>query len=157
MWTASETVKLLVTSVFIGCLMALPSFWPEKHAPATTEVQAREIDLAAAKNVIREQLKAFRLRHAREAYLLVSDTLQRKYKSPGRFFKSIQSSYRPLYNHLSYSFLESAYVNGILIQKIELTTHDGSSHLLLCRLRMNENNIWKIDGFTLLQSDAQPI
>lgn len=106
-------------------------------------------------HVIEEQLRAFRERDAENAFSFASENLKGKYRNSKHFMKTVRFSYKPLYEHLSYAFLDQNIVNGDIIQKVEMIDRKGMPILVLYKLKKMDDQ-WLIDGYTVLNNDAQP-
>lgn len=109
--------------------------------------------------LIRDQLAAIRKRDADAAYSTLGETLHDKFDSAKKFLARMRFDYSPLYNHESYSFLEShSLANGDIIQKVKI--HDRYTDdpaLVIYRIKLDIEGHWVIDSFTIIDEEATPI
>jgi len=119
-----------------------------------TEASAAKTDIIHS--VVEKQLKAFRDRDAATAFTHISEGMHSEYKDARQFLNYIRYQYHPLYDHVSYRFLDRMDLGDKLIQKVELTDPEGVPVIVMLRLVKEEEHDWVIDGFMLLESNAQP-
>jgi hypothetical protein len=132
-----------------------------------TDVRAESQDVSAQtvalspvdppEKIIEKQLKAFRDREAIDAYSFVSENLKHKYQDADHFLMMMRFTVQPLTSHLSYRILEASQLSDGLVQKVEMLRKDGTYVTVLYKLVQNEKGRWVIDGYTLLDNEAQPI
>ena len=121
------------------------------------ENASRNISIGATKDIIAEQLEAIRKRDAHLLWKYISKDYQGDYRSPNEAMKDIRRSKKPLFEHLSYSFLDSTVQNEKVVEKVELVTRSGGKVLAFFKLTKDDDGQWKIDHITLLQSESQAI
>jgi len=119
-----------------------------------TEASSSKADIIHS--VVESQLKAFRDRDATSAFTHISESMHNSYKDAKQFLNYIRYQYDPLYNHVSYRFLGRIDLGDKLIQKVELTDPEGVPVIVMLRLVKEDQDNWVIDGFMLLESNAQP-
>lgn len=117
----------------------------------------RKASMSSARGIITDQLQAIRKRDAHLLWQYVSKEYREDYRSPNEALKDIRRSKKPLFEHLSFNFLDSAVQNGKVVEKVELVTRSGGKVLAFFKLVKDEKDQWKIDHITLLQSDSQAI
>lgn len=121
---------------------------PEASVPVADPVQA----------VIIRQLAAIEARNADLAWSLATADFHDKFSSAGKFMGKVRYEYRPLYNHDDYTFLERREANGALVQKVQLRDHySGAPITVLYRLEQQQDGLWLIDSFVILDSSGQAI
>lgn len=113
----------------------------------------------AIQDLISKQLQAISERDADVAYALMTGNFHKKYDTAGKFLSEMRFSYRPVYNHQSFRFLDQTETEtGGLIQRVEVTYTDGDPTVVIYRLQKDEAGAWGIDSFAILETeDGQPI
>lgn len=110
-----------------------------------------------AQHIIEEQLRAFREDDASLAYALNSDDFQHEYRDEKHFMMMMRFTHKPLVNHLSYTFKGTSHIKDRLVQTVEMLNPSGSSTTVMFYLQKNTDGAWLIDGYTILDTEAQPI
>ncbi len=155
--------QIITTLFFMASLMlALPAMadtiGPQKPVSAT--VKTNEFTHVAASvmgahDAVKRQLEAIRGRNDRLAYSLNSDTVQKDFDRPQDFMRMLRQKKEPLYNYVSYKFLEA--LPGSPYTKISLTAPDGSDVVALFKMVQNKDGQWRTEKIILLQPDDNPI
>ena len=125
----------------------------------TSAVVPKGPESKAIQELITKQLQAISERDADLAYGLTTGNLHKKYDTAGKFLAEMRFSYRPVYNHQSFRFLDQTETDtGGLIQRVEVTYTDGDPTVVIYRLQRDEAGAWGIDSFAILETeDGQPI
>ncbi len=137
-------------SLFYGPFPAVQSASLQTSGNAET----REIQ-----DLITKQLQAISDRDADMAYALTTGTFHKKFDTAGEFLTEMRFSYRPVYNHKSFRFLDQTETEtGGLIQRVEVSYTDGDPTIVIYRLQLDQSGKWGIDSFTILETEeGQPI
>lgn len=124
-------------------------------APATTPLG----DEQSIQGLITRQLDAINERDADKAYALTTGTFHDKFKSAAQFLSEMRFSYRPVYNHESFRFLDQTETEtGGLIQRVEMTSTHDDPVIVIYKLQRDVSGGWGIDSFTILDTEeGQPI
>lgn len=107
--------------------------------------------------VVEAQMKAIRARDEGAAWAHVSQDYQKKYDNAETFFRVLRFGYRPLYRHMSYDLLRGTAGEDVAWQRIELTGPDGMPDIAIIRLIRDPEGAWRIDGYTFLRSEREPL
>lgn len=151
-------IFLFFGSIILSCVVLLTSFTDVRAEPQDTNVQAVALSpIESPESIVEKQLRAFREREAGEAYSYASDHLKEKYNDADHFLMMMRFTVQPLTAHVSYTMLESSPIGEGLVQKVEMLNKDGSKVLILYKLIKNAKGQWAVDGYTLLDNEAQPI
>ena len=127
------------------------------HNNAVMDDAADDSDMI--RELISTQLGAIHDRDAETAFSTLGDSLHGKFDSAKKFLARMRFEYSPIYNHDSYSFLEShSLKNGDIIQKVKVRDRysDGSS-LVIYHIKMDVEGHWVIDSFTVIEDESTPI
>ncbi len=116
-------------------------------------------DSETIKDLITQQLDAISARDADLAYALMTGTFHKKFDTAGKFLSEMRFSYRPVYNHESFRFLDQTETEtGGLIQRVEVSYTHGDPVIVIYKLQRDPEGDWGIDSFTILDTeDGQPI
>ncbi len=150
--TAAALAAILVLSVF-----ALTMASADSRADQASITEVSVAQPLGLEDVVKRHLRAVRERNEQQAYAYITPAFQEKYEDPEGFMKALRYSYRPLYKHLSYRFLESNAFGNITMQQMEITGQDGKTVTVLVRLMRQEDGSWLIDGYTILEAEEDPI
>ncbi len=108
---------------------------------------------AVIEALISGQLDAIRARDADMAFALTTGLVHDKFDNARAFLSDIRFSYRPLYHHQSFRFLDRSETgNGELVQRVEVTYAQGAPAVVIYRLARNPEGAWAISAFTVLDS-----
>lgn len=150
-------------AIRIGVILVILSF--ACQAPATghaadndniVHVSTHRAD--PIQHSIEKQLLAFKARDAAQAFAMVSHALQQQYQDSKKFMRMARFSYRVLYDHKAYQFLERSGSGQVQFQPVEVIGPDGLPSIALFRMVQNQNNgEWMIDRVIMLDEDGLPI
>ncbi len=108
-------------------------------------------DKLAIQSLISDQLDAIRERDADLAFALTTGTFHEKFDSATAFMSDMRFSYRPIYNHKTYRFLDQVETEtGGLVQRVEVTYARGAPAMVIYRLQRNPDGAWAISSFAVL-------
>lgn len=111
-------------------------------------------DTMKVHSLITRQLAAIKERQGDEAYALTTGALHQKYETAGQFMSMMRFSYRPVYNHISYEFLDQTHAeDGTVIQRMEIKHTHGDPATVIYRLQRTPAGDWAIDSLSLLEND----
>ncbi len=171
--SAAKNIPRIIRMALCGAL--LTGFWAASTIPAHA---AKEIygpyqpaeklvavkaeakpDKLAIQSLISDQLDAIRERDADLAFALTTGTFHEKFDSANEFMSDMRFSYRPIYNHKTYRFLDQIETEtGGLVQRVEVTYTRGAPATVIYRLQRNPDGAWAISSFTVLGGeDGQDI
>ena len=118
------------------------------HKPAANTVAPDKLTIHS---LISEQLDAIRERDADLAFALTTGTFHEKFDSATEFMSDMRFSYRPIYNHKTYRFLDQVETEtGGLVQRVEVTYARGAPATVIYRLQRNPDGAWAISSFAVL-------
>lgn len=128
-----------------------------KNAVRQGALAREQVGAEGPQEVLRRQLDAVRGRNEESAYAYISPSLKEKYEDAGSFFKALRFSYRPLYKHMSVSFLDGREEGDVSFQKIEVTGPEKDPHVVLVRMSRQEGDRWLVDGYAVLEAEQDPL
>jgi hypothetical protein len=119
-------------------------------APAQAEPVAAG-DARAVQAVIEAQLGAFAADDAKRAFSYASSSIREMFGTPDRFMAMVRASYPVIYRPTSVIFLRPLWVEGQLVEGVQLTDGSGMLWLATYRLERQADKSWRISG-----CDVQP-
>lgn len=127
-----------------------PVYGPPRAPVAAATAQPDDLTI---RSLISAQLDAIRARDAGLAFALTTGAFHEKFDTATAFLSDMRFSYRPIYNHKSYRFLDQAETEtGGLLQRVEITYAHGAPAVVIYRLQRNPEGAWAIGSFTILDS-----
>jgi hypothetical protein len=107
-------------------------------------------DVAAARQVISQQIEAFRQDDAPTAYSHAAPTVQAMFPTPAVFMEMVRRGYPAVYRATRYSFDPAKPHPGSgLLQPVRLEWNGGSPMIAIYLLDRQANGDWKIEGVVL--------
>ena len=171
--SAAKNIPEIMRMALYGAVLA--GFWAasapqvqagtEAYGPYLPVGQSAE-KMATAKpdrltiqSLISDQLDAIRERDADLAFALTTGMVHEKFDSATEFMSDMRFSYRPIYNHKTYRFLDQVETEtGGLVQRVEVTYARGEPATVIYRLQRNPDGAWAISSFAVLGGeDGQDI
>jgi len=108
-------------------------------------------DAQAVQAVIEAQLGAFAADDAKRAFSYASPSIREMFGTPDRFMAMVRASYPVIYRPTSIIFLRPLWVEGQLVEGVQLTDGSGALWLATYRLERQPDKSWRISG-----CDVQP-
>jgi hypothetical protein len=124
------------------CIASLTADW----------AQAAELnreDASAIREVVSQQLDAFKRDDAKGAFALATAGIRAKFGSPEVFMEMVRSGYPAVYRPKSVQFDPPEMVGGAVIQPVRLTDAEGRAWLALYPMLRLPDGTWRIDGCQL--------
>lgn len=107
-------------------------------------------DVAAARQVISQQIEAFHQDDARTAYSHAAPAVQAMFPTPAVFMDMVRRGYPPVYRATRYSFAPAKPHPGSgLLQPVRLEWKGGSPMIATYLLDRQGDGDWKIEGVVL--------
>lgn len=105
-------------------------------------------DAAAIREVITEQLEAFRRDDGKHALSLATAGIRAQFGSPEVFMEMVSTVYPVVYRPRSVHFDAPELVDGIVIQAVRMTDAEGRAWIALYPMQRQPEG-WRIDGCQL--------
>lgn len=146
-----------VTSVAAAAMLLLTVLLP---AAAVADAPIADQPLGpsarqAIHAVIENQIAAFRNDDGPAAFALASPTVQRLFRTPGRFMRMVRRDYRPVYRPRKFVFMELAVREGQPIQQVLLHAPEGGVVFAFYLMERQPNGEWRINGVVLSSGEMQ--
>jgi len=111
---------------------------------AATEVVAA--DAKAVRTLIEAQLAAFASDDANKAFSLAAPAIQTMFVNADRFLAMVREQYPVVYRPASVSFLQPEWIDGKLIQRVQMADAAGAPWLVVYEVERQADRTWRIAG-----------
>ncbi len=145
----------LIFAAWVTCLALASGILGAPGVWAQAEVEVSPADQQAIRKVIQSQIEAFRRDDAAAAFALASPGIQERFGSAALFIEMVRSAYEPVYRPRQFRFLETARVEGQVVQKVILIGPDGLAVLALYPMVRLKDGTWRTDGCYLVPMEAK--
>lgn len=139
--TAAAAVLALGTALFL-LTSGLPADAESVSLPAA--------ERAAIRQVIGQQLEAFKRHDGRAAFAHAAPAIQDLFGTPERFMDMVEHQYPPIYRPRSYTFGELALVGGEFTQGVTVVGEDGEAVDAFYLMARQPDRTWRILGCVLV-------
>ena len=136
---------------FMAFLLALSLAWPA----AAQELSDR--DRAAIRDVISQQIEAFRRDDGNAAFSFASPDVQRLFGTAQTFMDMVRKGYRPVYRPRVFYFGNIVEMNGQPTQRVHVVGPDGRRVNALYPMTRLPDGSWRIDGCFLQSSEEHQV
>ncbi len=103
-------------------------------------------DVAAVKDVISDQISAFRETDYDRAFSHAAPTIRNSFQTTERFMAMVRGGYAPLYDPDFYNFGRNTIINGEVYQEVIATDRNGKQWQAVYTLKQQQDGSWKITG-----------
>jgi len=122
------------------------AFGPALGQAAAQDLSLSDSDRAAIRDIIGQQVEAFRRDDGDAAFGLASPTIQHMFGSSGIFMDMVRQGYQPVYRPRVFDFGEIVELNGQPTQKVHVVGPDGRPVTAIYPMRQLPDGTWRIDG-----------
>ena len=137
----------LFAPVFVLLLAVATALSPTARADELDSTQA-----AAIRNVIENQLAAFKVDDGPAAFAYASPTIQELFQTPEIFMSMVKTGYAPVYRPQEVEFRELMQAARGPVQVVHIVGPDGRAVLALYSMEQQPDGSWRIDGCTLTEA-----
>ncbi len=110
-------------------------------------------DRAAIKQVIRDQMNAFRRDDAQGAFIFSAPSTQERFGNAEMFLEVVRRRYLPVYRPHGVDFTTLSAKDGEIVQTVELIGPDGNTYTALYKMEHEADGSWRIEACRLTQSE----
>ena len=103
-------------------------------------------DAKAVRTLIEAQLAAFASDDANKAFSLAAPAIQTMFENPDRFLAMVRESYPVVYRPASVAFLQPEWIDGKLIQRVQMADAAGAPWIVVYELERQADRSWRIAG-----------
>jgi hypothetical protein len=103
-------------------------------------------DRAAIRNVIQQQIEAFRRDDGEAAFGFASPAIRSMFGVSDVFMDMVRSGYRPVYRPRTFEFGALVTLDGKPAQKVDIIGPDGQPVVALYVMTQLPDGSWRIDG-----------
>ena len=137
----------LFAPVFVLLLAVAIALSPTARADELDSTQA-----AAIRNVIENQMAAFKVDDGPAAFAYASPTIQELFQTPEIFMSMVKTGYAPVYRPQEVEFRELMQAARGPVQVVHIVGPDGRAVLALYSMEQQPDGSWRIDGCTLTEA-----
>lgn len=110
-------------------------------------------DEAAFRDVIADQIAAFRADDGTRAYSHAAPAIRQIFPDPDRFMGMVRQGYQPVYRPRSYEFGKAGFsASGRPIQRVTIVGPDGLTYEAVYTMERQPDGTWQINGCALVRS-----
>jgi len=114
-------------------------------APALA-IDVTSADAKAARALIEAQLAAFARDDANQAFSFAAPAIQTMFATPERFLAMVREQYPVVYRPAAVSFLQPEWIDGQLIQRMQMADAAGAPWIVVYQLERQADHSWRIAG-----------
>ena len=114
-------------------------------------------DQVKIRQIIEDQLDAFRKDDAKRAFQHASPLIQERLGSADQFIRMVKDNYSVVYRPMSVRFLKTEESAPAVFQFVQMSDEEGQVWLARYRMLKNVRGQWKIDACELQRSDGMMI
>lgn len=103
-------------------------------------------DAKAARALIEAQLAAFARDDANQAFSFAAPAIQTMFATPERFLAMVREQYPVVYRPAAVSFLQPEWIDGQLIQRMQMADAAGAPWIVVYQLERQADRSWRIAG-----------
>ena len=124
-------------------------------AAAAQEPALSDNDRAAIRDIIGQQVEAFRRDDGDAAFDLAAPGIRQMFGTSGTFMDMVRQGYQPVYRPRVFDFAEIVELNGQPTQKVHVVGPDGRPVNAFYPMTRLPDGTWRIDG-CYLQAPDEP-
>ena len=140
----------MLRRILVLALLLLPL---AAHAQAPANIPAA--DSAAIRQVISDQIAAFRRDDGPGAFAYASPMIQNMFGTPELFMDMVRNGYPPVYRPQRFEFRRLVWMDGQLTQLVDIVGPDGIAVVAAYAMELQPNGVWRINGCRLLRPRDQ--
>lgn len=125
---------------------------------ALLDARAAEVskgDAQKVREVIQAQLAAFAADDAERAFSYAAPAIREQFGSPERFIAMVRQGYPVVFRPASVTFLRPDWVDGQLLQAVQMTDAAGAMWLAVYHLQRQPDRSWRISGCEVVQNEGR--
>jgi hypothetical protein len=118
-------------------------------------ISSEQIAWARERALIEAQLAAFASDDANKAYSYAAPGIQTMFGSADRFLAMVRESYPVVYRPASVAFLQPEWIDGKLVQRVQMSDAAGAPWLVVYELERQADHTWRIAGCVAARSQGR--
>lgn len=142
-----ETMQRAILAQMVAALAL--TFLAAFCVSALAQDAVPDADTNATRQVITEQIEAFKAGDGAKAYSYAAPSIKQVFTTVDIFMNMVQSGYMPLYKPESYVFGRNAMISGQVHQEVIVTDPQGKQWQAVYTLVRQEDGSWKVTGVKL--------
>lgn len=118
--------------------------------PVSAEDVVSDSDANAIRQVITDQLDAFRRDDGNTAFGYAAPSIQARFGSAETFMEMVRLGYPAVYRSIDATFEPPRLIGESTIQEVIVTGQDGQSFLAVYLMELQDDSSWRITGCSLV-------
>ena len=123
----------------------------------TGDAETRNVDMAAIRAVIAQQIEAFQAGDAETAFSFAAPGIRARFGDADRFIAMVKSGYGAIYGATDFTFGRIGGHHGVVLQQVDVTGPDGDSVRALYAMEKQSDGSWRIAGCQLVEPDGSDV
>lgn len=114
-------------------------------------------DSRAVREVIEDQIDAFRKDDAARAFALAAPGIRATFGSAEKFIQMVRNSYAVVYRPATVAFEVPMEIDGLVVQPVRLTDDEGRAWIAIYPMQRQPDGSWRTNGCQLSRIAGQMI
>jgi hypothetical protein len=140
----ATAMRRLLQTLLVTFLLAAGAAWAEDALPPG--------DAAIIRQIIQDQIAAFRADDGERAFSFASPDIQAMFHDPQTFLGMVRGGYQPVYRPREVEFRGLTFEDGHWTQRVLLVGPDGVPVVARYLMEQQPDGSWRIDGCILEKS-----
>lgn len=141
-------LRNLIVGLFAGLIVVVVS-------TATNAQTVSESDRAAFRQIITDQIGAFRQGDASAAFAFAAPGIRQKFSNAQTFIDMVRTAYLPVYDPQQFTFGPISDELGHPTQRVSVIGPDGTLWIALYGMQHQPDGSWKIGGVALVRPPGE--
>ena len=117
--------------------------------------ELNQTDWKEIQNVIAQQIAAFEQDDQTAAFSFASPAIKKRFGTAENFLRMVKLAYPAIYRPRGMGFLDHYLFRGYPMQRLQVVAPDGAVYVALYQMQKQHDGSWKVEGCTLMPTDAK--
>lgn len=136
--------RLIARAAFVFALFAAPQALAE----------SRDVETAAIRTVIAQQIDAFRADDAEAAFAFAAPGIRARFGDADRFIAMVKAGYGPIYRAAQFTFGRIGGHHGVVLQQVDIVGESGERVQAIYAMEKQPDGDWRIAGCQIVEPDG---
>jgi len=123
-------------------------------AATAASAETRDVETAAIRTVIANQIEAFRANDAEAAFSYAAPGIRARFGDAERFIAMVKAGYGAIYGATDFTFGRIGGHHGVVLQQVDVVGPDGVVVRALYALEKQPDGSWRIAGCQIVEPDG---
>lgn len=133
----------------------MPAAPAEPRTPEIEDANLPAADLAAIRNVILDQIAAFRDDDAARAFSFSAPSIRQMFGTADVFLQMVRKSYPAVYRPRSHAFRTMQLIEGKIVQPLAVIGPSGVAETALYVMQRQPDGSWKIEACIMAEEPGR--